>query len=238
MNLQEKRKNCVDRINELTSEIKSMEGKNFLAEQFPDESLKYAKQDLIEIDKQIENKNEEFINLINSGNLKDIKDCYLKQIESIKFKPLREKYNFIFLVLNTSCNSDVLEFFINEYKSKLSNKINYDLIGLVIKFSKNVNHYESLYTVTNAITRKEIDSVFYPAIFECIKSNNTKGFDLLKFLASAKVTFYSNNKIKEFKKYMNIIDGYRDNNRDDIKVYIKLDEIDTIIDSESDFECV
>jgi len=151
--------------------------------------------------------------------------------------------------LNTSCNSDILKYFINEYDNKLSKQDCFNFGDLVIKFSKNVKDYKALYIVIHYITRQNIDLVFYPAIFEAIVGNNTKAFNLLKFKASAKLTFYSNNKIEEFKKYMNIIDGVKVKSNYDLKLQeindiiklqesIKLQETESDMESELEFDCI
>lgn len=168
------------------------------------------------VEKDIET--EKFVKLINSENLQDIKQCYLEQ-KTPKFRRLIEKYSFILLVLNTSCNSDILKYFINEYDDKISKQDCFNFGDLVIKFSRNVKDYKALYIVMHYITRQNIDLVFYPAIFEAIVGNNTKAFNLLKFKASAKLTFYSNNKIEEFKRYMNIIDGVKVKSNYDLKLH-------------------
>lgn len=201
---------------------------------------------------KVNKETEKFVKLINWENLQDIKECYLEHIsqKTPKFRRLTEKYNFILLVLNTSYNSDILKYFINEYDDKLSKQDCFNFGDLVIKFSKNIKDYKALYTVMHCkfVTRKNIDIVFYPAIFEAIVGNNTEAFNLLKFKASAKLTFYSNNKIKEFKKYMNIIDVkvnydlklHEINDIIKLQESIKLQETesDTESDSELEFDCI
>lgn len=206
--------------------------------------------DLTEINNLSINQDVKLKKLISSGDFQDITDYYIK-LEELKYKTLsgsfkvvNEEYDFIFLVFKNSRNPDILSYFINEYDDKLSKKKKFNFGALIIKFSKNIKDYKALFTIIDCkfVSRKDIDAVFYSAIFEAIKNNNTKALNLLKFKASAKLTFYSNNKIEEFKKYMDITDEIDVNSnfyditkllKDDIT--IKLDETESDIELDFDY---
>ena len=146
------------------------------------------------IDKQI-NK-QQFIDLIKIGSIQEIKESYNKQFGYDNIEKLK-------LVFDNSYDCSVLQYFIDECPR---HEMYETFTNLIIKFSKNSKDYDALKTIIYCkyINRTFIDTVFYTAVFEAILGNNDKAVRLLKFTASAKLTYYSNNKIQEFKDYMEI----------------------------------